>query len=195
MTLAASDGARVPRFDALGLLVDGAEESWAAFSKDRRYRYLLARTWDWSVERPLMLMLFIMLNPSTADAVDDDATIRRCIGFARRERCGGILVANLFAWRETQAKRLLLAADPVGEQNVEVLRLALGSPIVSRIVCAWGALSPKLIARSDATRRIAMSTRPSWCLGKTRSGQPRHPVRLANDTPLIALSVPGADAL
>jgi hypothetical protein len=73
----------------------GGPAKSAVISPCGLYRYRLTRTWDavrWSAA-------FVMLNPSTADAVDDDPTIKRCVGFAKRWGCGGIVVANLFAFR------------------------------------------------------------------------------------------------
>ena len=52
----------------------------AILSDDRVYRYMLERTWDCRKER----VLFVMLNPSTADEKEDDPTITRCLGFATR---------------------------------------------------------------------------------------------------------------
>jgi hypothetical protein len=60
------------------------------------YRYRLDRWWG-----PGKRLVFVMLNPSTADAMKDDQTIKRCMYFARREKCDGITVVNLFAWRTT----------------------------------------------------------------------------------------------
>src|SRR5262245_19133112 len=77
------------------------------------YRYWLTRTWDNSLRR----VCWVMLNPSTADAEQDDPTIRRCVGFARSWGAGGIIVVNLFAFRASDPKALLRAADPVGPDN------------------------------------------------------------------------------
>jgi hypothetical protein len=76
-------------------------ERTATISDCGRYRYTLGRTW--SDEPPV---LFVMLNPSTADADVDDNTISKCIGFAKRWGHGGITVVNLYAWRATNPKEL-----------------------------------------------------------------------------------------
>lgn len=70
----------------------------AVFSDDRVYRYQLRRCWD--VTEPIVA--FVMLNPSTADAIEDDPTVRRCIGFAKNWGYGALLVGNLFAARTTR---------------------------------------------------------------------------------------------
>ena len=67
----------------------------AELSACGKYRYRLSRIWD--DKKPLVL--FIMLNPSTADAEQDDPTIRRCIAFAKNWGYGGFMAGNLFAFR------------------------------------------------------------------------------------------------
>ena len=69
----------------------------AILSEDRKYRYILSRTWDET--KPTVL--FIGLNPSTADEKTDDPTIRKCINYAKCWGYGKILMANLFAFRNT----------------------------------------------------------------------------------------------
>ena len=81
----------------------------ATISEDGLYRYALSRTW----EGPIWSLAFIMLNPSTADATEDDPTIRKCIGFAQRNGCNAIEVVNLFAFRATDPNDLRRAGYPV----------------------------------------------------------------------------------
>src|ERR1019366_833740 len=85
---------------------------------DRPYRYSLWRRVGESRRR----VLFVMLNPSTADAIVDDPTIRRCMGFARTWGFGELEVCNLFAYRSPCPSALLRAADPVGPSNDRALR-------------------------------------------------------------------------
>jgi hypothetical protein len=75
----------------------------AVFDETGSYRYLLGREWEGTGEA----VGFIMLNPSTADAMTNDPTIRRCIGFARAWGYGSLWVGNLFAYRSRDPKRLL----------------------------------------------------------------------------------------
>ena len=74
----------------------GSVERWAEISNDGQYRYLLGRRWDATLPE----CTFVMLNPSTADAKQDDPTIRRCINFAKSYGCGSLLVGNLYAFRD-----------------------------------------------------------------------------------------------
>ena len=76
------------------------------FSSCRTYRYVLWRELDAANPR---YALFIGLNPSTADEVADDPTIRRCKDFARRWGYGAVCVANLFAYRATKPAKLKAA--------------------------------------------------------------------------------------
>lgn len=143
-----------------------------------RYRYCLERRWSNKTA-----CVFIMLNPSTADATEDDPTIRRCIGFARLWGFGGVVVANLYAYRATDPRELRKADDPIGPENDEWLVRLLDHPT---IVCAWGAHADD--DRVDAFRWLVRDNaraRPLYCLGVTKHGAPKHPLYLAKGTGLI----------
>lgn len=155
----------------------GPDRGGATLSECGLYRYKLWRQWNSALPR----MVFIMLNPSTADATENDPTIRRCIGFAKRERHGGILVLNLFAWRATDPKELLRVEDPVGPDNRGVWFESMGLAQESPPVVAWGALHKSLKWREDEAWRVLI--RPV-CLGTTKAGHPRHPLYLSKSTPL-----------
>ena len=144
-------------------------QSGAEFSDCGRYRYKLWRTWDDS-QPPVM---FIMLNPSTADATINDPTIRRCIGFARAWGYGGVRVGNLFAWRTPYPQVLRSVADPIGQGNDGALHeMANGAALV---VAAWGVHG----AWGDRAQAFRQEfTHPLHALGITKSGDPAHPLRL-----------------
>lgn len=150
----------------------------AAISHDGRYRYLLSRQWD---DRPAAT--FIMLNPSTADDMVDDPTIRRCMGFARAWGCGGLIVVNLYALRSTNPRALWEAEDPVGPENDFHLAMAARAfEHRAPLVAAWG-------THAKADRIAHVLTIPGiadrvQCLGTTKSGAPRHPLYLRSDTEL-----------
>jgi hypothetical protein len=143
----------------------------AAFSRCGAYRYALWRTWDET--RPAVL--FVALNPSTADHRRDDPTIRRCIGFARSWGYGGLLVANLFAYRTPHPRILRAAPDPVGPRNDRwISRLAREAAFV---VAAWGA-DGDFRGRAD---EVLHRVRDCQCLGLTSAGAPRHPLYVRKD--------------
>lgn len=149
--------------------------SKAWISPDRQYRYCLTRIWD----SKLPTVTFVMLNPSTADEVNDDPTIRRCMGFARAEGFGALEVMNLYAFRATDPRVLFMADDPVGPQNDEWLRRAANN---SMMLAAWGTK-----AKPDRVREFLMGPAMGheiYCLGKTKHGAPRHPLYLPAKQPL-----------
>ena len=144
-------------------------QNGAEFSGCGRYRYKLWRTWDAS-QPPVM---FIMLNPSTADATRNDPTIRRCIGFARDWGYGGVRVGNLFAWRTPYPQALRTAPEPIGAENDDALwELATGSALV---IAAWG-VHGQWRDRAQAFRQAF--SHPLHALGITKAGEPAHPLRL-----------------
>lgn len=168
--------------------IDGlhGREAWAMFSDDRRYRYQLGRRWG---SGPTCL--FVMLNPSTADAFKLDPTVTRCRNFAVREGCGAFEVANLYAWRSTDPKELAKVDDPCGEMNL----IAIGGAAAQAdlIVAAWGAKPAKLaghLMHATQVRRALLATGPVYALGFTKSGDPRHPLYVRGDAPLLPLDPP-----
>lgn len=153
--------------------------SGAAISECGLYRYHLWRIWD--DERPILC--FVMLNPSTADAFDDDPTIRRCLGFAKRDGYGGISVRNLFALRSTDPSALLRAVDPVGPDNPKHLLACRNVSLMTRLVAAWGKLPGGKAMRSRAQNSINyVRMNDPHCLGRNADGSPRHPLYLRADT-------------
>jgi hypothetical protein len=168
------------------LTLFGRATSWADFSPDNTYRYLLGRR----VGEGDRTALFVMLNPSTADAREDDPTIRRCMGFARREGCGVLEVVNLFAYRCTNPAALRLPDDPVGPANNHFIEQAIGRASV--IIVAWGGAVPRRLIRRAwevgaeiCDRTSVIDPRGPFCLGTTAGGDaPRHPLYVRADQPL-----------
>ncbi|MGA0556556.1 DUF1643 domain-containing protein [Larkinella sp. VNQ87] len=150
-------------------------KSHAIISDCQKYRYSLSRIWNG--DRPLLM--FIMLNPSTADANVDDPTIRRCINFAARLGYGGIYVCNLFAFRATDPAQMIKSDDPIGPMNdwhIQETR-----KLCKDVVFAWG-VNGTLFARDwDVIKKI----QPAYCFGKTKGGNPKHPLYLPSNSQLI----------
>ena len=149
--------------------------SGALISNDGARRFLLWRRWNCDGPR----MLFIMLNPSTADGRTDDPTVRKCIGFARGAGCGGLMVVNLISQRSP--KPAAVRAEPEPEEADRQIACALQC---ARIVAAWGTLGGlSREARQIAIERIALvrgfarvAGRRLECLSVTNGGQPGHPL-------------------
>lgn len=155
--------------------------SGATFSPCRSWRYHLWREWG----DPANRVCFLMANPSTADEVEPDHTITKCIGFAQRWSYGRLDVVNLFAWQSTEIRNLLNPHDPIGPDNdATILRVCASA---KRVVIAWGTHAPvrRLIdARGAAVRRLLADCKtPVGHLGVCKDGEPRHPLMLAYSTP------------
>lgn len=121
--------------------------------------------------------LFIMLNPSTADATINDQTIKRCMSFARLFGCGRLLVGNPFAFRTTYRPELKAAPKPEGPCNVRYLKKMCGE--AQNVIAAWGA-DGKHLGQADKI----LAQLKSWrvrihVLKLTKDGHPRHPIRLS----------------
>lgn len=149
----------------------GESTAGAALSPDGVYRYHL---WRELAPATFGTCVFVMLNPSTADANIDDPTIRKCRGFASGLGYRRLEVVNLFAYRATNPRDLSRVADPVGPYNnefiVETCRNA------GLVICAWGG---DRFARSRATQVLELlreSGRPLVCLRKSAEGYPWHPL-------------------
>lgn len=146
----------------------------AEFSPCRQWRYALWRQWKW--EGYSRQVMFIGLNPSTADETQDDPTVRRCIRFARDWGFGGLIMMNAFAFRATDPRVMKVAADPVGPGNDEAL--AYRRTQVGLIIAAWGVHCPV-----DRERRVCeVIGAPIFCLGRTKAGKPKHPLYLRADS-------------
>ena len=141
--------------------------STATLSHCRTYRYSLTREWGSG-----LAVLFVGLNPSTADEMLDDPTIRRCVSFAREWGYARLHMANLFAFRATDPRDMKNASDPVGPENDKhLLALANDSALT---VAAWG-VHGTLGGRHNAVR--GMLPRLHY-LRLTKDGHPGHPLYL-----------------
>lgn len=150
----------------------------AIISDCGQYRYWLERKIEGRLKAACV---FIMLNPSIADAELDDPTIRRCKGFAQRFACNKLVVVNMFSYRATKPINLYKADDPVGPKNDSYIQKALALPGIK--FCAWGANDVR--GRDQLVRRLADRTGAGLCcLGRTKSGAPRHPLYAAADAPM-----------
>ena len=145
-------------------------ERSACLSQDRKYRYWLKRGWDQS--NPICL--FVLLNPSTADETEDDRTVTRCVRYAEDWGYGGLVIANLFAYRATDRGQLKREADPVGPDNDRHLATLVAQ--ADKVICAWGT-DGYLLERDRAVQQLIGSK--AYCLTVTKDGYPHHPVRLS----------------
>lgn len=155
----------------------------ADVSKCGRYRWWLRRSWKHGGDG--RVVCFVMLNPSTADSLKDDPTIRRCMGFARRWGFTAVSIRNLFPLRATDPRELLTADEPTGGRRGDTeLRVATTAHVT---VVAWGTSVP--FGRDQAAVKM-FGTTPLHCLGTTKHGHPRHPLYVRNDHPLEVFAAP-----
>lgn len=152
----------------------------AVFDKSGRYRYSLSRKWNAEGERAV----FVMLNPSKADARLNDPTISRCIRFAEKIGCGALEVVNLFAYRTAYPRELRACRHPVGKLNDQYIAQAVEKASV--VVVAWGNWG-RLHGRDREVLQLISMKNPLFCFGITGQGQPRHPLFLSCNHELIEL--------
>lgn len=155
----------------------------AEISACGRYRWWLRRQWKQGGDG--RVVCFVMLNPSTADALVDDPTIRRCMAFAQTWGVSAVSVRNLFAYRATNPKELaVLHCEEAtgGERGNAELLAGLTADIV---VCAWGASGPAYTSERAGWFVRQAKDKPLFCLGTTKHGFPRHPLYVRATQPLV----------
>ncbi|MCU9836472.1 DUF1643 domain-containing protein [Ruegeria sp. WL0004] len=148
----------------------GDAPSTAVYSDCERYRYSLTRVWEPAGRKAL----FVMLNPSTATEVQNDPTVERCERRARTLGFGAFQVTNIFAWRDTDPRKMRAAQDPVGPENDRTI--LEGADWADQIVAAWGAHGAHLDRGPDVERLLRKTGLPLFHLGLTKDGHPKHPL-------------------
>ena len=147
----------------------------AVFSTCRKYRYSLTRLWN----SEKGYVLFIGLNPSIADEIIDDPTLKRCINFAKDWGYGGLIMVNLFAYMSTDPKELKKTEIPIGKNNNKhILKNHQKSQLT---VVAWGN-DGQFLERDKEVLKIIDNP---MCLNINKSGQPAHPLYQKKDQELI----------
>jgi hypothetical protein len=116
-------------------------------------------------------MLFLMLNPSTADEFRNDPTVARCETRARRMGFGAVMIANIFAFRATKPEVLKRARAPEGAANDAVLQAWVEQ--ADMVIAAWGVHGGHRNRCCDIAKALPDSTHH---LGLTKHGHPRHPL-------------------
>jgi len=154
----------------------GDAPSTAVYSDCEKYRYSLVRTWDETQPKAL----FVMLNPSTATEVQNDPTVERCERRARTLGYGAFCVTNIFAWRDTDPKKMRAAADPVGPENDRTIdAFALWA---DQIICAWGTHGAHLDRGAQVETLLRGTGKELSHLGLSKAGHPKHPLYISYET-------------
>jgi hypothetical protein len=155
----------------------------ATFSPDLRYRFTLTRSWN-NFQDVEKRVVFIMLNPSTADERVLDPTIRRCLGYAMDWGFNTLEIGNIFALRSTDPQMLYEVEDPIGPGNDDALvHMCLDADLV---IAGWGHHGVYRARWEEVTEMIA-DFREIYCLGRTKKDhQPKHPLYLKkNEQPQL----------
>lgn len=150
----------------------------AIFSPCNRYRYELRRQWGHNTKN---VLCFCLVNPSKAGAIKGDTTTSKCTGFAKVHGYDGICLINLYAFCATDPMDMKAQVDPIGPDNDGHLRRVAQE--FRSIICAWGVNAYPDRVR-DVMRIFTVENCYLSCLGVTKDGHPRHPVRLSYMTPL-----------
>ena len=152
------------------------EYSGAVFSECKMYRYELYRIWD--TRKPCVL--FLLHNPSTADEIKNDPTIRRCIGFAKSWGYGGMFVVNICPYRATNPKDLIGLEIPqnIKDGNDFYIKRAVEDKCDLSIAAYGNPINNEYLP--------LYSLHGTWyCFGTTKEGNPKHPLYLPKNQPLV----------
>lgn len=153
--------------------------SGAVFDHTNRYRFLLWRLWD---ERPRVL--FVGLNPSTANELSDDPTVRRLMRFAESWDYGGFYLCNVFGYCTAYPEELF-SSQALHKANKPAILMANSLTVAS--VAMWGDGIEKVENGRSIAEHIKELVAPSFCFGLTQKGNPKHPLYLPNDAELVEL--------
>lgn len=159
------------------------------FSPCRKYRYVWRIKTNCVSKIPGSTVSFIGLNPSTADEVGPDNTVRRCIDYATRWGFDYYVMLNLFGYRATDPKDMKAVNEPTGDDNdFWIKSYAKTSDL---IVAAWGVHGEYRNRGNDVIDLVHGTDGILMCLGKTKHGYPRHPLYLKKDAELIPITSHG----
>lgn len=166
------------------LILEHGKLGPALWSPDKKHRYMLTRPLSDAKTK----MVVVMQNPSTANADENDNTVSRVIGFAKDSKAmgmeiGSLIVLNMGAGVATDPDDFLKMEDPMGPRNRDILMGIL--PEADVRVAAWGALNKKLKAIFRLSLGVVKKHSNLRCWGKTKSGDPRHPLYLPAKAELI----------
>lgn len=147
----------------------------AIFDVTKQYRYSLWRIWDESKPK----ITYIMLNGSTADAENDDPTLRRCIGYAKAWGYGSLEIVNLFGYWTPLPSELKKSYDPVGPENDIYITKSVKD--AEKVLVAWGSHGKFKRQNKHVLDLLEELCIEPFCLGVSKDGNPKHPLYLKAD--------------
>ena len=148
------------------------------------YRYNLTRKWN---NEGNNLVSFIGLNPSTADASQDDPTLTRCINFSKALGFDGLILVNLFAYRSTSPKLMMEYDEPIGEENNTYIIDAISK--TNKTILCWGNHGSYKSRDKELLELIKSYKESYYCFGLTKKNQPKHPLYLSKTTCLSSYPI------
>jgi hypothetical protein len=162
---------------AARLIYKGNTKSGALFSKCFKYRFLLWRRWSNGAK----FLVFLMLNPSTADEIKNDPTVARCEKRARDWGYDGLYVLNIFAFRSTDPSGLLEVDDPVGNGNNKMILhiVTMVREAGGKVICAWGKHGKILNRGKRVVKALRKEKVKLHYLKLNNDGFPSHPLYLS----------------
>lgn len=163
----------------ISTIVTNSLKGSATFDVSSYYRYCLTRSWT-TDEANAHQVTFIMLNPSEADAEQDDPTIRACSQFAQGWGYTRLTVVNLFAYRTAHPAMLGRIEDPIGPENDQYVTSAV--KLADKVILAWGNQGILLNRDQTVINLISSYRHKLYCLKRNRTGQPCHPLYIKRTT-------------
>lgn len=149
----------------------------AEFSEDRKFRYSLWRVWDESKD----FVMFIGLNPSTANEASDDPTIRRVVSMAKAWGYGGVYMMNCFPFVSTYPEHLNVDYSALQYNDKRLVEMGRGC---SEIIFAWGNFP--IVVKEGRDTELKKLFPNAKCLIQNKNGSPRHPLYVpSNVTPIL----------
>ena len=149
----------------------------AIFSLDHKYRYVLTRKWSNNG-----ICLFIMLNPSTADAYKFDPTVSRAYKIAKRLKLGELVVLNIFAIKGSDPSVIKEYDDPIGKYNDYYINYYCKKS--KMIIVAWGNHGSYNNRSNDVKNILKRNKKGVYCIDINNSGEPKHPLYTKNNSKL-----------
>lgn len=149
----------------------------AVLSPCRTFRYVLTRVWDTNLPR----LLFVLINPATADEKKEDRTSKRVIGFAKRWGFGSVVIVNLFAIRSPYPVDIEKADAPIGPDNDK--HILEQAQVADKIVCGWGRYGSH--KGRDKSVLALLSGFELFALKITKEGHPWHPLYIPYSQELV----------
>ncbi|RKD25807.1 hypothetical protein BEP19_02390 [Ammoniphilus oxalaticus] len=141
---------------------------------DPVFRYSLTRKWNEDLKKATI----IMLNPSVANVLKNDLSINRCLNFCIDNDYGSLEVVNLFAYIETDSKKLSAQSENVGVENNKYLQSAIET--ADTIIVAWGSDNQYKTRKREVWNRFLREKDVYYFEDDSNRTIPLHISRLAN---------------